>query len=157
MTQPKYELTDETKVVDGTTVHRVRYLREISTNGWGVRPGDLGGFVESTSNLEQRGTSLVLYDAVVMGSARVLRGSVVTDKAIVGGHAIITDVSSVEEEARVIGRPRISHSKIAGSTVIHGNPVIEHTRLAPRWGNSPLISRSIRNPAPERLVIAYIS
>ena len=41
----KYELTEETKTLaDGTVLNRIRALRDISR--YGVKAGDLGGFVE---------------------------------------------------------------------------------------------------------------
>jgi hypothetical protein len=45
----KYELTDETKVFYGVTLHRIRALTAI---GLTVAAGQLGGWVESEKNLD---------------------------------------------------------------------------------------------------------
>ena len=60
----KYELTDETMVVGGVTLHRIRAL--VAITAIGVAAGDLGGWIERETNL-----SLVSGDAWVYGDARV--------------------------------------------------------------------------------------
>ena len=40
----KYELTDETKIVNGVTLYRIRALVAIAAIG--VAAGDLGGWIE---------------------------------------------------------------------------------------------------------------
>ena len=58
----KYELTDETMEVCGRTLHRIRALRDIGTN---VKKDDLGGFIESESNLSQDDDGWVFGEAMV--------------------------------------------------------------------------------------------
>lgn len=55
----KYKLTDETKVVDNITLHRI----ECVTAFGDVKAGDKGGWIESEDNLSQDG------DAWVCGNA----------------------------------------------------------------------------------------
>ena len=43
----KYELTEETKVIGGKTLFRIRALRSFG----GIKAGDLGGFIENERNL----------------------------------------------------------------------------------------------------------
>ena len=64
----KYELTDETKVVYGVTLHRIRALTAV---GVLAAAGQLGGWVESEKNLEQSGDAWVSGNARVSGDARV--------------------------------------------------------------------------------------
>ena len=59
----KYELITEVKVEFGVTLHRVRALVDIVR--YGVKAGDMGGWIEKESNLDQEG------DAWVSGNARV--------------------------------------------------------------------------------------
>lgn len=59
----KYELTDEKIETFGTTLCRIRALRDISA--FAVKAGDLGGFIEKEENLSHDG------DAEVYGNARV--------------------------------------------------------------------------------------
>ena len=60
----KYELTNETKTLAGGTVlHRIRALRDIPR--FGVKAGELGGFVEGENNLSQDGNACVSGNAWV--------------------------------------------------------------------------------------------
>ncbi|WP_199798633.1 hypothetical protein, partial [Acetobacter pasteurianus] len=64
----KYELTDETtRSWDGRTLHRIRALVAIASIG--VAAGELGGFIEAETNLEQSGNAWVSGDAEVFGNA----------------------------------------------------------------------------------------
>ena len=73
----KYELTDETIVHFGHTLHRIRAL--ISFND--VQAGDLGGWIETEDNLDQD------RSAWVYGNARVCCNAEVYDNAEVYGNA----------------------------------------------------------------------
>ena len=64
----KYELTDETKVFYGVTLHRIRALTAV---GVLAAAGQLGGWVESEKNLEQSGDAWVYGNAQVFGNAWV--------------------------------------------------------------------------------------
>ena len=65
----KYELMDETIVVNGRTLHRIKSLRDIE--GTLVRKGDLGGFIEKEENLSHKGNCWIYNDTCVYGDARV--------------------------------------------------------------------------------------
>lgn len=45
----KYEFTDETKIINGTVLRRIRAVRDIPEHG--VRVGLIGGFLQSERNL----------------------------------------------------------------------------------------------------------
>ena len=51
----KYELTEETKVIGGKTLFRIRALRSFG----GIKAGDLGGFIENERNLSHGGNAWV--------------------------------------------------------------------------------------------------
>ena len=63
----KYELTDETIDVSGTTLHRIKALKDFGN----VKKGELGGYVESERNLSQEGNCWVCGNAKVCGNAEV--------------------------------------------------------------------------------------
>ena len=84
----KYELTDETKEIGGITLHRIRALMDISR--YGVRAGDIGGWIEAESNLPQYGNAWVSDDAWVYGDA------LVNGNAVVSGNA---EVKSIRDYA----------------------------------------------------------
>ena len=62
----KYELFGEP---NGQGLRRVRALRDIPQHG--VKAGDVGGWLQSESNLAQEGDSWVFGNAQVLGAARV--------------------------------------------------------------------------------------
>ena len=64
----KYELTSETtQTINGETLYRIKALRDFGD----VKAGDLGGWVESESNLDHVGDCWVFDNAWVFGDARV--------------------------------------------------------------------------------------
>ena len=72
----KYELTDETIDVSGTTLHRIKALKDFGNVKKGelggyVKKGELGGYVESEYNLSQIGNCWVYGNARVCGDAEV--------------------------------------------------------------------------------------
>ncbi len=92
----KYELTDETKVFYGVTLHRIRALTAV---GVLAAAGQLGGWVESEKNLEQSG------DAWVYGNARV------SGNAQVYGNARVSGNAQVSGDARVYGDAWVSKTR----------------------------------------------
>ena len=97
----KYELTNETIVVYGRALHRVKALKDIGTS---VKKGDLGGFIEGESNLSQKGDCWVYSNARVYGNAEVCGNAEIYGDAMVYGNAVVcgnaeitktTDVFSV--------------------------------------------------------------
>ena len=97
----KYELTDETKEIGGITLHRIRALMDISR--YGVRAGDIGGWIEAESNLSQYGDAWVSDDARVYGNAWVYGNAVVCGDAKVYGEAVVCGDAGVYGDARVYG------------------------------------------------------
>ncbi|MFY9288752.1 MAG: hypothetical protein WAO98_09665 [Alphaproteobacteria bacterium] len=126
--QRKYELTDETRVVEGRTVRRIRYLTDVCEAGCtslSAKKGQLGGFIESERNLSHLGRCVVLDDAVVCERATVIGDSVVKDKVIISGQAIIAS-SRVEDEARVSGRAVLDQSSVSGIISVNADVVLSH-------------------------------
>ena len=80
----KYELTDNTRMFCGHTLHQIRYLRDI---GDSIKAGDLGGWIEKEENLSQYGDAQVCGDAFVCGSAEVFDNASVYGNALVYGDA----------------------------------------------------------------------
>ena len=63
----KFELTSETRVVNDKTLYRIRALRSFGD----VTKGDLGGYVESESNLSHSGNAWISGNACVYGDALI--------------------------------------------------------------------------------------
>ena len=98
----KYELTDETKVVYGVTLHRIRALTAV---GVLAAAGQLGGWVESEKNLDLSGNAWVSGDAWVSGNAQVFGDAQVSGNAQVYGNA------RVSGNARVYGDAWVSKTR----------------------------------------------
>ena len=73
----KYELTTETKLIDGHKVYRIKALKSFNTIiGRKVNAGDLGGWVESEKNLSQGGKCWLFDDAAGYENSRRYDNSV---------------------------------------------------------------------------------
>ena len=57
----KYELTEETVIVSGKTLYRIRAVRDFGS----VKAGDLGGYIEKEENLSHCGEAWVSDNAMV--------------------------------------------------------------------------------------------
>ena len=81
----KYELTEETIELYGRTLYRIKALKDFGD----VEVGDLGGYIESESNLIQKGYAWVYGNAWVFGDAKVYGNAKVFGDAKVCGDAEI--------------------------------------------------------------------
>lgn len=116
----KYELTNESYGI----LHRIRALRCIPQ--YGVKPGDLGGWIESENNLSQDGNCWVGDNAMVSGNARVNDNAWVKGNARVKGNAMIYDNAWVYGNARVDGNARVrGNAHVGGYAVVSGNVCLQ--------------------------------
>lgn len=113
----KYELTDETRVWEGRTLHRIRALIELELDtGDTVKPGDLGGWIQSELNLAQESNAWIADEAIVCDDARCYQSGLVSDNAIVSGKAQVFGEAWVCDKAQCYG-----YAKISGTSWIHAN------------------------------------
>ena len=138
----KYELTNETKTLAGGTVlHRIRALRDIPR--FGVKAGELGGFVEGENNLSQDGKAWVSDNAEVSGNAKVYGNAEVYGNAKVYGNAWVSGNAKVYGNAAVSGDARVSgdaevygNAKVYGDAEVSGDSdymAIKNIRPSGRW------------------------
>jgi carbonic anhydrase/acetyltransferase-like protein (isoleucine patch superfamily) len=107
----KYEITAEEKTIFGRRVHRIRALRGIN-NGYRIRKGELGGWIENESNLSQEG------DCWVGGNACVFEGACVKDNAFVCGSAVIRGDALIKDESEIYRSCRIYSGIVKGHAII---------------------------------------
>ena len=113
----KYEFTDETITVNGITLHRIKAL--IDFDRFGVKAGDLGGFIEVEANLSHDGNAWVYGDALVYGNARVSENAKVFPDALVYGNANVYGNACVSGNALVSGNAWIyGNAKVSGDAKI---------------------------------------
>ena len=95
----KYELTNETKVVRGHILHRIKAIVDFAL----VNKGEIGGWIETGNNLSQDG------DARVCGNARVY------------GNAWVYGNARVYEDAEVYGNARVyGNAWVCGNAMVCG-------------------------------------
>lgn len=111
----KYELTNEARDLGGHTVYRIRAAEDFTAaNGQVIKAGTLGGFVESESNLSQKGKCWIYDEAVVYAGATVSGNADVRDGALISGKARIS------KNAHVYGQ-----AVIAGNVTVRGHAWID--------------------------------
>ena len=99
----KYELTSETKVINGVELHRIKALKSFGN----IKEGDLGGWIESKKNLSQDGDAWVGGNAKVRGNAWVGYNARVDRNAIVSGNATISGNAKVHGNATISGNATV--------------------------------------------------
>ena len=118
MEERKYILTDETIKFSGRTLYRIKANKDFGN----VKKDDLGGWVESETNLSQKGdcwiygTAKVYDNAKVYGNAKVSNDSLVHCNAKVYGNAILNGGVIVYDNARIYG-----NVWLYGSIMVYGN------------------------------------
>ena len=118
----KFQLTDETMTVDEVTYHRIRACKDFNVQGYHVKAGDLGGYVESEYNIDQDGNAWVDDNAIVSGNAIVSDNAVISGNAVVGGGAWVGDSTRVSGLARVGDNAVISgNARVGSNAVVVGN------------------------------------
>ena len=131
----KYEITDIAHE-KYPFLHRIRALRDIRPD---IKAGDLGGFVESESNLstELEDNAWIYDDAVVCNNGYADRGAVLRNEAIVCGDgyishgAVVSGHSRVEDSAYVRGAVLNGHARASGCAVV---------RCSRESGHPPILS-----------------
>ena len=95
----KYEFTDDTILVDGALLRRIKALKNFRY----VNAGDLGGYIEKEENLSHDGDAWVSDNAWVYGNAWVCDNARVYGNAWVYGDAWVCDNARVYGNATVYG------------------------------------------------------
>ena len=108
----KYEMTSETKIVNGVTLYRIKALISFGD----IHEGDIGGFIEKEENLSNEGNAWVFGDAWVCSNARVSGNAEVYGNAWVSGNAWVCG------NARVFGNAEVcDNARISGNAEVYGN------------------------------------
>ena len=122
----KYEITDITHE-KYPFLHRIRALRDVGDQ---VKAGDLGGFVESESNLETDPSdgAWIFDNAIAAGDAYVDQDSCLRDTAIacdsayVSHGSVLSDHARVEDSAYLRGGVMNSSARVSGFAQIVSTP-----------------------------------
>jgi len=128
----KYEITDIAHE-KYPFLHRIRALRDIGTE---VKTGDMGGFVESESNLsfETEDKAWIFDDAIAAGDGYVDKDSCLRESAVVCNHAYascgaeMSGRSRAEDDAYVRGAKLTQCARASANSMILQSPT---TKAAP--------------------------
>lgn len=123
----KYRLTGTTKTVNEITLHRIEAL----VNFGNVKQGDLGGWIESESNLSQTGNAWVSGNASVFNNAHVYDNAHVSGNAQISGNSHVYDNARIYDSAWVYGNAQASgNTQVSGNSHIYDNAwVAGNTRV----------------------------
>lgn len=129
----KYELTDETKEVEGKILHRIRALKDFRTWIGFIHKGDLGGFVESEFNLSQEECCWISDNSMVLDNARIYDSAVVCGSSFIYGNARIFQCAKVynsvcRDSVWIYGNTRLEDSHCDGDSLIYGFALV-HSSL----------------------------
>lgn len=117
----KYEMTDETKVVHGRRLYRIKALRDFGS----VKAGELGGWIQREENLSHDGTAWIRDNACVMDSAVVRQAAQVSGIASITDYAIVTQCASISDSATIRSRAFVGgNAKIEGGVDVSGGATI---------------------------------
>ena len=95
----KYKLTNETIIVDGIILHRIKAIRDFDD----VNAGDLGGYIEKEDNLSHEGNCWVYNDAKVYNNAKIKHNAKIYDNAKIKHNAKIYDNARIYDNALIFG------------------------------------------------------
>ena len=128
--EKKFELTEETKIVNGATLHRIRALKDFHD----VKKGELGGWIEKEKNLSHEGNCWIYNNACIMNDACVMNDACMFDNtkmrdysrmygnSSMFGYAQMWDNAQLWDNAEMQGDAIMSgNSKISGNAQIYGN------------------------------------
>ena len=157
MSNQKYEITDIAHD-KYPFLHRIRALRDI---GGDVKEGDLGGFVESESNLstEPDDTAWIYNDAIAAGGAYVDMASHLRDRAIICDCAYVSQGSVLygdtraEDNAYIRGSVLKDHARASGNAMILNS---SDTHMSPELsGNSVIYGKIVGEVRVSGSVIVF--
>ena len=135
MSNSKYEITD---IAHKTYpfLHRIRALQDIGD--W-AKAGDLGGFVESESNLavDPDDAAWIFNDAIACGSAYVDQDSILMNDAIACDRAYVSKGSVMSGHSRAEDNAYLRGASMTGKALASGNAQIIHD---PHTMGTPILS-----------------
>ena len=131
----KYEITDMAHE-EYPFLHRIRALRDICGE---IHAGDIGGFVESESNLsaEPGDCAWIFDDAIAAGNAYVDRDACLRGDAIACGSAYVSKGSVMSGHSRAEDNAYLRGASMTGKALASGNAQIIHD---PHTTGTPILS-----------------
>ena len=118
----KYELVNDDSIKwNGRTLCRVQALKDFGD----VKKGDLGGYVESESNLSQTGNAWVYDNAKVYDDAQVIENAKIYSNAEVYGCARVSGNAQIADNAQVFDSAHVyEFARVYNNACVYGNDTV---------------------------------
>ena len=112
----KYEMLYDEK----TKLYRIKALIDIPV--YGVKVGDIGGFIAKESNLSHRCNCWIFNDAKVYEDGKIYDDVTIRDNAEVFGKTVIFKNASISGNVKIYGNAVVSdYAKICNRAKVYGN------------------------------------
>lgn len=131
MKNKKFYLTENYIEKYGRILYQIRALQDFGY----MKAGELGGFIESETNLSHRGNCWVAFGAIIYGNAnvsdnaRIDGGIHLSDNAQIYGNAHICGAGKIWENVKIFGNACImnifGYFKIAGNAEVSGGYITD--------------------------------
>lgn len=106
----------------GRTLYRIKALRTFTTtSGEIIYKDELGGYVQSEKNLDQRGASWIFKGALAIDESRVLNDAQLHHDALIKDKAVIECRASAHNNVTIAG-----HAHVSGQAVLTRNAQIKN-------------------------------
>ena len=133
----KYEITDIAHP-KYPWLHRIRALWEFRP---GVRPGDLGGYVQSEENLSQEDVCWIFNDAIACEGCLVDHQAIIADSVVVRGSAFVAGTVTVRDNAVIDDHAILMAGMVRGNAHVAGTAEIVASMES---GEAPLVEGHAR-------------
>lgn len=138
----KYEILLDDSIEYKGTLYRIKSLKDFGD----VKAGDLGGYIESESNLSHYGNCWVYDTAKIHGNASVYGNAQVYDDAEVWGHASVYGNAKVYDKAKVCEYAVVhQNAKIYGNATVCGCAYIYHNAVINKGNIIGIISMHFKD------------
>lgn len=122
----KYELTPTIqKTYTNSRIYRIKALKDFND----VRAGDLGGYVESESNLSHDGDCWIYDNAMCFRNGIVLENASIRDNAEVYGNAVVKGKATLRLDAKVFGDAQVYGSAYVTGLVWNNAKVFDNAHI----------------------------
>ena len=119
--EKKYEiLIDKEHTINyyGRILHRIRALKDF----YGVKKGDVGGFVQTEDNLSQYGNCWIYDDAICMDNARVCNSAKMYNRSCMYNNSKMLDNSIMYDYSRMYDNTMMyDNSKMFDNSIMFDN------------------------------------
>lgn len=135
----KFELdyTSQTKY-KGRTLYRIKALKDfVTTDGSLIHKDDLGGYVQSEANLDQKGNSWIFKGAMALDDSRVKDDAQLHHDALIKDNAVIKNQASAHNNVKITGHACVSqeavitrnaqitnHATVCGKAFVTGDAMV---------------------------------